>query len=138
MEHHCETCGKCCKNEDIGPFVFPSDVKGICCSLGISSYNFLHWYCDKKVIAIGKNNYIIYVIKKEKSGCVFLNEFNKCDIYENRPYQCRMVPFGFLAKYEYWKHLDCISEKDFAGVDTRDSDIKKFQEIIKGYNEGGD
>lgn len=137
MKHHCNKCGKCCKKEEIGPIIFPSDIKDICSILHISHDDFLDSFCEKKLIDVGENKYTIYVLKKKNTGCIFLNEWNLCDIYEKRPYQCRMVPFRFLANYKYWMHLECVTANSFQGLDTRENDVKKFKEIIRGY-EGGE
>jgi hypothetical protein len=41
--------------------------------------------------------------KKKDGGCFFLNENNKCDIYEVRPIVCRLEPFD-IVDYDFNKN----------------------------------
>lgn len=131
----CFKCGACCKG-DIGPIIFPSDAKIISANLGETQKSFLAKYC---VLSDIPNNLglEVYFLKMQEGKCVFLNNRNLCDIYNYRPYQCVNAPFKFLAKYVFWKHMSCVEEGDFNGIDSTEFDKKVFKELIDlGYKNG--
>lgn len=129
----CNKCGLCCQGS-MGPFVFPSDLQSISTSLGIEKNLFLSKYCELNNIP-NDLGIIIYSLKMCDGKCIFLNKSNLCEIYEYRPYQCKNAPFKFLAKYHFWKHMQCIEEKDFDEINSSELDKKIFEELITiGYN----
>lgn len=128
----CHKCGSCCQGS-MGPFIFPSDLSLISASLSIEKHAFLTEYCTPFNIP-NSSGVVIYSLKIQKSRCIFLNESNLCSIYDCRPYQCKNAPFNFLAEYRFWKHMRCIKEDDFVGINSTESDKKIFKELITiGY-----
>ena len=128
----CNKCGLCCQGS-MGPFIFPSDLESISNFLGIEKQQFLKSYCECNNIP-NNAGLIIYSLKMKDRKCVFLNGSNLCEIFEHRPYQCKNAPFKFLSKYYFWKHMPCVSEKDFLGVDSSELDKIIFKElIVTGY-----
>lgn len=128
----CFKCGACCKG-DMGPIVFPSDVKTISANLGETQKSFLAKFC---VLSDIPNNFgmEVYSLKMQEGKCIFLNNKNLCDIYDYRPYQCVNAPFNFLAKYVFWQHMSCIKKSDFNGIDSTKPDKEIFKELIDlGY-----
>lgn len=131
-EKKCNKCGLCCQGS-MGPFIFPSDLKSISNFLEIEKQQFLKSYCECYNIQ-NSAGLIIYSLKMIDGKCVFLNESNLCEIFEYRPYQCKNAPFKFLSKYHFWKHMPCVNEEDFFGVDSSELDKIIFQELIEiGY-----
>lgn len=129
----CNKCGVCCQGS-MGPFIFPSDLQSISTSLGIEKNLFLTQYCELCDIP-NNSGIIIYSLKMRDTKCIFLNKSNLCEIYEYRPYQCKNAPFKFLAKYRFWKHMQCVEEKDFEGINSSELDKKIFEELVTiGYN----
>lgn len=119
----CNKCGKCCFGV-IGPVIFPDDLEFISTFLNISPLAFISEYCKRDSIHLQNQNVEIYYLKIKEGHCVFLNNFNLCQIYNYRPYQCRNAPFGFLAKYELWSHMECIKKEDFYDIDSHEKDKK--------------
>jgi hypothetical protein len=48
-------------------------------------------------------NGVVWIRQKNDGGCFFLNENNKCDIYEVRPTVCRLEPFN-IVDYDFNKN----------------------------------
>lgn len=131
-ERKCNRCGLCCQGS-IGPFIFPSDLESISNFLGIEKQRFLACYCECNNIP-NNAKLIIYSLKMRDGKCIFLNNSNLCEIFEHRPYQCKNAPFKFLSKYYFWKHMPCVSEEDFLGVDSSALDKIIFKELVAiGY-----
>lgn len=127
----CNKCGKCCCGK-MGPLIFPRDIKPICTNLKISYKDFLCNYCEKHNFDENLNKIYIYYLKMSNDRCIFLDKNHLCKIYHSRPYQCVYAPFNFLAKYEYWKHMTCITEDDFLKVSSEMSDKIVFSSILNG------
>lgn len=128
----CKKCGECCKCK-MGPVVFPMEIKRISEFVSETYDNFLKKYCIHQYLYINSKKVEIYYLKIKENACIFLNN-NLCMIYEERPYQCKNAPYNYLAKYYFWKHMPCVSESDFLGIDSLDSDKKIFRDLLyKGY-----
>ena len=100
-ENQCAKCGgKCCKGESGYIFVTSNEIQKIAESLQMEFDEF----CLKFVKKVGYRYSLIE--KKEKEGkgyaCVFFDEEGgKCQIYENRPKQCKQFPFWECYKKDY-------------------------------------
>lgn len=91
----CKQCkASCCKGEG---YVFLSkyDIDNISSFLGLDVGQFVKLYTRKTVY--GKKVSLVNLKIKGELRCVFLDKFNRCEIYEVRPNQCREFPF--------WKSL---------------------------------
>ena len=128
----CIKCGMCCRSTT-GPVVFPSDAERLGSVLGIGTLEFLRQFCCP--FCLPRHPAIrIFTLRVEDGHCIFLNKSCLCDIYESRPYQCRMAPFGFLAKYRFWQHMPCIRKEAFLGADSSAADRYIMLELLSpGY-----
>jgi len=91
----CERCNAlCCRGEGY-VFLNKYDIDNISSFLGLDVGQFVKLY-TKKVMYDKKISLVNLKIEGELR-CVFLDEFNRCEIYEVRPRQCREFPF--------WKSL---------------------------------
>ena len=91
IRFECVGCGDCCKTHGDGDeyaFVFLSDVDvaRIAERLGMTQVDFLNEYC-----ATDENGDIH--LAKLTGDCAFLEDGNRCVVYEVRPMQCRTWPF---------------------------------------------
>jgi len=127
----CLKCGICCYG-DIGAFIFPCDINPISSYLNISEIDFLRIYCVKEILNTSAGKVDIYSLVKNKPHCVFLSD-NLCSIYSVRPIQCKRAPFSFLATYQNWKHMPCISKEDFDGIDSTEQDKELVKQLLIGY-----
>ena len=91
-EVDCLQCANCCKS--IPPIVSSRDSKRIAQSLGMQRGEFE----DKYIVVDEDGDRVI-----NASPCPFLEEDNKCRIYEVRPSACRQYPHS--GKMDFFKHF---------------------------------
>lgn len=77
----CLACANCCKTTS--PIFRDIDIKRLAKRLHIKSVEFI-----AKYLTLDHDN--DYVLRS--SPCVFLQEDNKCSVYEDRPLACREYP----------------------------------------------
>lgn len=77
----CLKCANCCKTTS--PIFRNVDIKRIASHLRMSESNFVKTY-----LRVDEDN--DYVL--QQSPCAFLQDDNKCSIYEHRPLACREYP----------------------------------------------
>lgn len=129
MKNECKKCGECCKGT-MGPLVFPSDIEPICSFLKIPHENFYSLYCQKHILSLKSKEIRVFSIKRTEYGCVFLNDC-LCNIYQVRPYQCRMAPYNFLSGNRLWKHMKCLDEIRLTNSDSSKWDREIFKELLE-------
>ncbi|HWB24494.1 MAG TPA: YkgJ family cysteine cluster protein [Chitinophagaceae bacterium] len=78
----CLTCAACCKN--YSPRFKTPDIKRISKHLGMRESEFI-----EKYLALDEDG--DYVVTR--TPCPFLQEDNRCGIYEERPSDCRRFPY---------------------------------------------
>lgn len=88
----CENCKfdrKCCKM--VPPMIFEFEKSKFVGNIFFENF---------------RNNRVP-LLKKDKTGCIFL-ENNRCQIYKNRPFNCRLFPFDIrkVGSMLYWVLLD--------------------------------
>ena len=91
-EMDCLQCANCCKS--IPPIVSSRDSKRIAQSLGMSKADF-----EDKYINVDEDGDRVI----NASPCPFLQEDNKCRIYDVRPAACRQYPHS--GDMDFFKHL---------------------------------
>lgn len=133
VKKRCNKCGACCKG-GMGPIIFPNDISDICMKLALRPKMFLGNYCEHDVIKVEDKEISIYYLKLKKGSCIFLREDNLCEIFQCRPYQCRYAPYDFMAKYKFWKHMPCVTQDEFNGLDSSDNDKRILNQLLgDGY-----
>lgn len=80
-EHDCLTCANCCKTTS--PIIEPIDIDRIALALNMKPVEFKIEY----LIIDEDGDYVFY-----QSPCPFLEEDNRCRVYEHRPRACREYP----------------------------------------------
>ena len=112
MKNECKKCGECCKGT-MGPHE-----------------NFYSLYCQKHILSLKSKEIRVFFIKRTEYGCVFLNDC-LCNIYQIRPYQCRMAPYNFLSGNRLWKHMKCLDEIRLTNSDSSKLDREIFKELLE-------
>ena len=82
--HKCVQCGKCCYCSPI--FLLGKDIRVMAFKLNMSVKDFKKEYTE---VYPGNGNLSHF---KKENPCVFLDENNKCKIYDARPDVCRDYP----------------------------------------------
>ena len=77
----CLSCANCCKTTS--PIFRIIDIERLSKRLKISSSDFI----DKYLNIDNENDYVL-----KSSPCIFLQEDNKCSVYEDRPLACKEYP----------------------------------------------
>lgn len=147
-------CFKCypgvpCFNDccgDVNIFLTPYDIIRLRKNLGITTEEFLKKYT---ISPFDKNlKYPVVMLKmeeNEKKSCPFVSEAG-CDVYEDRPWACRMYPLGLASP----KEADKGKEDEFYFL-LKEDVCKGFEESyeqnvaewledqgIKEYNQMGE
>lgn len=82
--HECECCGKCCCQPFIT--VMDEEVERISDHLGMNAYDFVMMYLYRQDDR--------WLFKKDMNDrCSFLDENNRCTIWNGRPEICREFPY---------------------------------------------
>ena len=82
--HKCIGCGKCCHCTPI--VITGKDIRVMACKLGMNVKEFKKQYTR----AYPGNNQLSHF--KQEGPCAFLDENNRCKIYDARPDVCRNYP----------------------------------------------
>lgn len=96
----CTGCGNCCKGPETGyVFVNAEEIEILAKRLGITPEAFGKKYL--RSVMGGR----ISLIEKANLDCVFWAEGKGCEVYEDRPTQCRTFPFWpeVIESKEIWK-----------------------------------
>lgn len=81
LVHKCNGCGACCKVNHAS--IAKEEIEEIK-KLGYEGF-----YEENKERVTG------FMLKRVNEKCFFLDDDNKCKIYENRPITCRIYPYKF-------------------------------------------
>lgn len=117
--HKCVGCGKCCHCSPI--VITGKDIRVMACKLGMNVKEFKKQYTEHYP---GTNT--LSHFKKEKP-CAFLDENNRCKIYDARPDVCRLYPLmkGARIPRECATLLELMQE--LIGPDGQVSNISVIQ-----------
>jgi Fe-S-cluster containining protein len=80
-EIDCLSCANCCKTTS--PIFRDIDIERLSKRLKITTAQFIESYLNMD----NENDYVL-----KSSPCVFLQEDNKCSVYEDRPLACKEYP----------------------------------------------
>jgi Fe-S-cluster containining protein len=108
LRFECTGCGKCCTGSPGFVFVTEDEMRSMAEVLNISLELF-----KRKYTRMRGNRYAL-IEKKVSEGqydCIFLDG-KKCQVYQNRPTQCRTFPFWRenLNTEESWRQAACECE----------------------------
>lgn len=108
----CVKCGNCCKWAG-KVYIMPEDIKNLIKELSISKEDFLSKYTDTF------NGHTVLKDKPGTTACFFLDNDNKCKIWDFKPRQCADYP----KKYDK-RCPGFINE-------NRSSSMKKYETAVK-------
>lgn len=80
----CQQSGNCCKCPGV-VYVTPADIQGMAKTLKMSEIEFRHEFVIKQ------NGWDVISTTTHRPNC-FLDENNRCQVYEHRPTACRTYP----------------------------------------------
>ena len=131
MRFKCNNCGKCCSDPKTFINITYLDIIRLVRGLKLSFEEVLQHvgfyvfnegnieeYMEKLVYApieTEKGQAFLGLLRKEDGRCIFLDENNKCSIYDFRPMICRTFPFTFDLDFNY-KDAD---RKDYPIIYTK-------------------
>ena len=99
----CGYCGaKCCKGNGY-VLLHKDEIESISEYLKRTVDEFIKFYTKKA--EYGKKTTLIDLKINGETKCVFLDENNRCEIYEVRPKQCKTFPFWNSLKNKNIKEL---------------------------------
>jgi Fe-S-cluster containining protein len=131
MKELCESCNhmSCCTGFD-APFLFENDIKKLK-NIGKASNKFIE---DIQVAELSVKS---LKKKKNSTNCILWDEeTNKCTIYEQRPFDCRMFPFDIMKiDGEYrWIVFSCNPDSNWKWTEEYLDKLEQdpaFSEIIE-------
>lgn len=101
LHFQCTECGKCCTGSPGFVWVTEEEIQAMAASLNISSELFKRKYIRRR-----DNRYALVEKKvgENQFDCIFLKD-KKCEVYQNRPKQCRTYPWWKenLTTEESWR-----------------------------------
>jgi Fe-S-cluster containining protein len=121
LRFKCTECGKCCTGKPGYVWVSEEEIMNIALSLKMPVDLFMRKYVRKVM-----DSYSL-IEKSQNYDCIFL-EGKKCQIYQNRPQQCRTFPWWpeNLESLESWQE----TAKDCEGIND-EAPLVSFAEIEK-------
>lgn len=112
LRFQCTGCGKCCTGSPGYVFVTEEEIERLALLLSISVDQFIRKYTRKRY-----NRYCLTEKKAPNKPCIFLKD-NKCEVYQERPKQCRTFPWWQenLNSKESWQlaAIECEGINDQA------------------------
>ncbi len=102
--HKCISCGKCCHCSPIA--INGKDIRVMACKLNMNVKDFKKEYTERYPGHPELSHF------KKENPCVFLDENNRCKIYDARPDMCRQYPLlkGLRIPRECQTLLDLLKE----------------------------
>ena len=70
-----------------------------------------------------------FIIIKRAKKCIFLDENNKCKIYENRPNVCRIYPFELDGKTLRERYLCAMAFKKTGEIENSAQELQSFLKL---------
>jgi Fe-S-cluster containining protein len=105
LRFSCRRCSICCRHEPGFVFLSAPDVKQLAKSLEMEYTVFVQSYC--RWVPSPGGGVQLSLVEKANYDCIFWDE--GCNVYENRPLQCRTFPFWDSAVYSdtAWNSTGC-------------------------------
>jgi Fe-S-cluster containining protein len=123
----CTQCGKCCTGSPGYVFVSREEIEKMAAFLHISPEDFVAQYTRR----VG--NGLSLIEDPQNYDCVFLRD-NKCQVYGERPKQCRTFPFWpeNVRCREAWEEVKDRCE----GIEAPNAPVISAEEIDKILSDG--
>ena len=112
LKFSCTGCGNCCRDTVV--CLTDADIQRIISGTGKRAETFVEFYGEDGVelpksspfwITFG-DKFAVMALRSTRGHCIFLDQENRCTIYEHRPVTCRQHPFDIrLSKSGAVKHL---------------------------------
>lgn len=119
----CTGCGKCCTGAPGFVWLTREDLKKLCVFFDLSEKDFLKKYARK----VNKK----YSLKEDPNtyDCIFLKDKKYCEVYENRPIQCKTFPYWLenMKSKSDWDRASKMCE----GINHKDAELVSKEEIQK-------
>ena len=100
LKFRCTGCGNCCRRTTV--MVTDEDVRRLEQGTGLPAREFVRFVGESDVelekrspwwIRVGKRRALLALQHRPGGACRFLDEDNRCTVYEHRPVTCREHPF---------------------------------------------
>ena len=115
-------------DESNGVVLLHQDVKRMSSKMKVSPEAFLRDYCLPETKLSAALAVRVMKLRFKKGGdCIFLSSDLKCEIYKDRPFQCRHTPERILSGGEN-QQLPCVQEVDLI---TDEVIAREFSEALK-------
>ena len=117
LNFRCTCCGQCCREPIV--LLTDEDVRRIMRHTGQPPEKIATFYPPDEIewdlsnrgwIKLEEGDRIMGLIRSEETGCQYLQEDDRCGIYEHRPVTCRRYPFD--VEYDSNDELTLLSISD--------------------------
>lgn len=127
LKFSCQGCGGCCKGPGGYVWINDREIEAMAQKLGVSVKKFMSRYVR---LVNGRKA----LIDNIKGDCIFLDEKGRCELYEERPAQCRTFPWWpeIVRAKETWEH----SGYDCPGIGC--GETNSVEVIERGLKQHGD
>jgi uncharacterized protein len=123
LHFKCTGCGKCCTGSPGFVWLTEDDIEKLCGHFNLSKADFLEKYARK----VNKK----YSLKEDDKtyDCVFLKEGKYCQVYKDRPIQCKTYPYWLenLHSKKDWDNKAKFCE----GINHKDAELVSYDDIKK-------
>lgn len=124
LRFKCTECGKCCTGTPGFVWISEEEMEGMAAALNISVDLFKRRYTrqrDNRYALVEKKN------KNDEYDCIFLKD-KKCEVYQNRPQQCRTFPWWpeNLNTEESWR----LAAQECEGIND-EAPLVPYEQIVQ-------
>lgn len=125
LKFRCTGCGNCCRDTVV--CLTDADIQRIVAATGKSPGEFVRFFGEEEV-EMDKRSPLwvrfdggraIMALRWAAGHCIFLDDDNRCTIYEHRPLTCRQYPFnvelsetGAIERLSLARAVKCLHEWD--------------------------
>ena len=117
LNFRCTCCGQCCREPIV--LLTDDDVKRVMRHTGQPPKEIAAFYPPDEIdwdlsnqgwIQFSDGPRIMGLIRSDEEGCKYLQEDDRCGIYEHRPVTCRRYPFD--VEYDHKENMTLLSISD--------------------------
>jgi len=155
LKFNCTGCGNCCRDTVV--CLTDADVRRVADGTGERAQSFVQFYGEDEIELSARSPFWVTFDKKKAvmglrwtgGHCLFLDETNRCTIYEHRPVTCRQHPFdirlsetGAVVHLSISRVVDC--PHDWSGQLTRrglrsllcwnDRQVQRYFAKVRNWN----